>query len=787
MASQDKWKRLKRSAILLVFALLCLSGCKDYSTDDLLNLKFSTGGTKGLKISSPSPIAIGQPFTITVTATNTVMPNGIQKDYKDNLNLTLQVGGGTLSSVTGGGWNSGTQNFTVVYDNPSLSLNSTEVILLKATDATDPNTSGYSNNITAICQKQFKITVPDVTFKGQPFTATITAANADNSTNTGYNGTVNLSTYLQVGTVSPATVTGFVNGVATVSLTISQSFTNLQLKAVDSVSSLLSGFSNIFQVYYDYVSLSVFATPALPNSLRLEYTYPTGTNTALIYRDSGSGLQLLATQNSPTNFYTDTGLGAQNYTYQVIVQNAPGTVQYSATKTAMPGACGTIVSGAVSGSWTATGNPYCMTGNTTVSGTLTIAAGTVILVNPTFLFTIQSGGTLITQGTSTDPVVFTSANTAPAAGDWKGISFATGAIGSTIASDNYVSGSIIDGTRISFAGPGVATSESLYIANSTIQNNRSPVAGGGISANISAGKQLVIKNSLILNNTTTPPGTASLYGGGVYSTERTAIYSSRISGNTASSFNVNVLLGGGLYIAGSNSLLISSQVQQNNITISGSNNCCLYGGGAYFAGDNNTITGNTFRGNTIGISSGGGSGAGLSVAGSGSTISNNIIDLNTLPSSANKTGGGVSITGNLNTFTRNTVTNNTAISGLSPLPQAGGMDSGGNTITFNEIQGNTASGCGGAMILSNAATVTNNNIYSNSSNCFAAAIAINSIGAFNLTANYWGGPTSGLTTMGICDSSNGCSGTATITGAVSTPYPLCKTAPLNPSCVGANF
>jgi|GEM_PF-3284201 len=768
---------------LFLIALLLQSACKDYSTDDLLNLKFPTGGTKGLKVTAPSPITVGQPFTVTVTATSTIMPNGIQKDYKNNVDLTLQVGGGTLTSVTGGGWNSGTQDFTVVYDNPSLSLNATEVILLKATDATEPSTSAYSNNITAINQKQFKITVPSVTFKGQPFLATITAVNFDNSTNTAYNGTANLSTYLQIGTVSPTSVSGFVNGVATVSLTVSESFTNLQLKAVDSVNSLLSGLSNTFQVYYDSISLSVFATPALPNSLRLEYTYPTGTNTALIYRDSGSGLQLLATQNSPANFYTDTGLGAQNYTYQVIVQNAPGTVQYSATKTAMPGACGTPVSGAVSGSWTAAGNPYCMTGNTTVSGTLTIAAGTVVIVNPTFSLTVQSGGTLISQGTSTNPVVFTSSNTAPAAGDWKGISFAAGAIGSTIASDNYISGSLIDGTRISFAGPGIATSESLYIANSTIQNNRSPVAGGGISANISSGKQLVIKDSLILNNTTVTGVT--LYGPGVYSTERTAIYSSRIAGNSGKS-TANSFVGGGIFITGSSSILSGNQILQNNLDTT--TFCCFSGAGAYLSGNNNTISGNTFRGNTI-TNSFLNSGVALALGGSGSTVSNNVFDANTMAGNSSN-GGAIALGGALNVVTRNTITSN-SITGPAPLPQGGAIAVGaaaGNSITYNDIWSNSAPGCGGALHISSVTTATNNNIYSNTSTgCFAHELALNSTGVYDLTANYWGGPTSGLTTMGICDSTNGCSGTATITGAVSTAYPLCKVAPANPSCVGANF
>lgn len=204
--------RVRRSRILprlsTLFVLMAgLIACKDYSTSDLLTLKFPTGGSKGLKITSPSPITVGQLFTVTVTATNTAMPNGIQQDYQNKINLTLQVGGGTLASVTGGGWYLGTQNFTIVYNNPSLSLNSTEVILLNCSDPLEVSRNAVSNNITATSQvvfNQFKVTAPGTAFKGQPFNLTVTATNSDNTANTAYNGTVNLSTYLVAGTVTRA-------------------------------------------------------------------------------------------------------------------------------------------------------------------------------------------------------------------------------------------------------------------------------------------------------------------------------------------------------------------------------------------------------------------------------------------------------------------------------------------------------------------------------------------------------------------------------------------------------
>lgn len=794
--------RMKLCHILVFLIAVLISACKEYSTNDILSVKFPTGGTKGLRITAPSPITVGQPFTITVTATNTVRPGGIQQEYQNPVNVTLQVGGGTLASVTGGGWFLGTQNFTVVYNNPSLSLNSTEVILLRVTDSTDASFTTVSNNITVTSQvvfNQFRVVVPGVVFKDQPFTATITAINSDNTTNTAYNGTVNLTTYLQVGTVSPATVTGFVNGVATTTITFTQSYTNLQIKAADSVTSTISGLSNLFQVYFDSVSLAVFAPTA--TSLRLEWTYPTGTNTAYIYRDSGSGLQLLSTQYSPTNYYADaSGLTTgTSYTYQIVVQNTLGTIQYSATKTAAPAACTTLVPAASSigsggtfnaATWTAAGSPYCISGTNTVQGTLTIDAGVVVLAaaGANTSMTVGSGATLISQGTTASPVVFTSSNIVPVAGDWRGIIFASGAVGSTIASDNYISGSKISDTRISYAGPGISTAESLYIDNSTVQNNRNTITpGGGIYANLTAGKQLVIRNSLILNNSTIPTN-ASLSGGGVYSTQRTAIYSSRISGNSAAANNVNVARGAGIYSGGAGSLLVSNQILQNSLALSGSS-CCLYGAGAYLDGDNNTVIANTFRGNKS-IENFAGGGSALYLAGAGTTISNNIFDANIScvgVCNGASGGGAVFLGGGANIISRNTFTGNTHTGANASLP-AGGIAVAavpGNSITYNEISTNIAKTCGGMDILSPATLVTNNNIYSNSPN----SICIKQVGTFDLTNNYWGGPTSGLNSMGICDSTTtpACLGTANIAGAVATPYPLCKAAPTDPNCVGANF
>ncbi|HNE18063.1 MAG TPA: right-handed parallel beta-helix repeat-containing protein [Turneriella sp.] len=773
--------------IILLLAVALSAACKEYSTTELLNLQWPTGGARSLKITSPSPITVDQPFTVTVTATNTAMPQGIQQDYQNPVNITLQVGNGTIASVNGGGWYLGTQNFTVVYNNPALVSNASEVILLRVTDPKDSMLTTVSNNITATAQavfNQFKISAPGAVFKGQPFNLTVTAANSDNSTYTAYSGTVNLSTYLVAGTISPSTVTGFVNGVATVSVTLAQSYTNLQIRAVDTVNASITGLSNNFQVYFDSVSLAAFAQSA--TSIRVTWHFPTGTTQALVYRDSGSGYQLLSTVFLPTTNYTDTtGLTAgQTYPYRVVVQDNLATTQYQATTTAVPRGCATSVSGTVgTTTWTPAQSPYCVTGNISITGTLTVAAGTSVLVNPTFSINVASGGSLVAQGTLTAPIVFTSANASPAPGDWAGLNFASGSIGSTITSDNYSGGSLLQYTIVEFAGPGVTTGESLFFDSCTIQNNRTTTTNGaGISANQAAGRQVVLKNTLVLNNTVA----TNLYGGGLYATQRAAIYSSKFFNNTIT-HAANFLRGGAAYLGGDNNLVTSSQFINNSLNSTQSNH---QGGALFFNGDFNTITGNTFQGNLVSLINTA-NGAAAYLMSNNNTITNNLFTGNTATAvTAGSYGGALVVNGFGNTLTRNTFSGNTSTGTNS---YAGAVSLGNNnTLVYNLFTTNAATRGGAIFSNGTTATVNHNQFVSNTgtngNNLFYGAA-----GTLNFTNNYWGGATSGLTAMGICDGSNtggSCatsSGTIDASGAVATPWPLCKTAPSDPDCVGANF
>jgi len=773
--------------IAVAWVLIFLCSCKDYSTQDLLGVRFPIGGQRGLQVVAPSLVTIGQPFTVTVRATNSVLPEGIQQDFQNPTNLSLQVGGGTLSNVQYGGWFLGRQNVTLVYNNPAVGLNSSETILLKATDTLNSDLPSSCNNIQAQSQvvfNQFKIVAPGIAFKNQAFDLTITATNSDNSTNTTYNGTVNLSTYLVAGTVTPSSVTGFVNGVATVSVTLSESYSSLQLRAVDSVATTISGLSNTFQVYFDSVAFVAF--PQTATSVRAEWHFPTTTTQALIYRDSGSGFQLLQTVFAPTNYYTDLGLttGTQ-YTYRVVVQNNLATVQYTATMAATPSGCTTTTSGAItSATWTSAGSPYCVTGNITVSGTLTINPGVVVLVNPGFSITIGSGGTLFSQGTNANPITMTSSNVSPVAGDWGGVIFASGAVGSVIASDNYASGSKLEYTKVEYAGPGVTTAESLYLENCTIQNNRGTVLNGaGISATMPAGRQIVIKNSLILNNllTTTP-----LSGGGLYSDQRVAIYSSLFSGNSVSA-TVNGAKGGAAYLGADSNLITSTQFINNSL---GAAACCHGGGAVYLAGNSSVLTGNSFLNNYVAAAFTAQSGA-VHASDNNNTFTNNLFSGNSLSSNSNPFGAAMAIMGLGNVLTRNTFSANFVNTGHGGAVHV----ASGNTLTYNQFTQNIANSGGAIRSAGTIGTVTHNNLYSNTATSATNSTNVwsTSSGTVDFTNNFWGGPTSGQTAMGICDASNtggscgSSAGTINASGAVSTAWPLCKIAPSDPNCVGANF
>ncbi|MBI1299694.1 hypothetical protein GC175_32620, partial [bacterium] len=76
-------------------------------------------------------------------------------------------------------------------------------------------------------------------------------------------------------------------------------------------------------------------------------------------------------------------------------------------------------------SWTPENSPYIIQGNVSIldGGSLTILPGVEIRFDADRLLDVRGGGTLIAQGTETQPITFTANLTTPVAGHWRYLYF----------------------------------------------------------------------------------------------------------------------------------------------------------------------------------------------------------------------------------------------------------------------------------------------------------------------------------------------------------------------------
>jgi hypothetical protein len=98
-------------------------------------------------------------------------------------------------------------------------------------------------------------------------------------------------------------------------------------------------------------------------------------------------------------------------------------------------------------------SPYC------VRSKLNVGRAAALVIQPSVVLafypgtSLQVDGELVARGTPEKPIVFTSANPTPAAGDWDGIYLTPNSRGATYdRSGNYVSGSVIQGARVLYVG-----------------------------------------------------------------------------------------------------------------------------------------------------------------------------------------------------------------------------------------------------------------------------------------------------------------------------------------------
>jgi len=203
--------------------------------------------------------AAGVPFTITVTA----------QDFNNNRvtsfngTVTIVDGTGTLTPATSGAFDLGQWSGDVTI----IQVMSNDQITVTNTAGSQ---TGNSNNFDVVAGNIDHFEISNITTPktaGVPFTVTIAAKDANNSTVTGYTGTANLSDL--TGTIDPMVTPNFTNGEWIGDVTITKSYTNNKITASGAGK---SGTSNTFNVQANTVTHFSFNTITSPRTAGQNFT-----------------------------------------------------------------------------------------------------------------------------------------------------------------------------------------------------------------------------------------------------------------------------------------------------------------------------------------------------------------------------------------------------------------------------------------------------------------------------------------------------------------------------------
>jgi hypothetical protein len=229
-------------------------------------------------------------------------------------------------------------------------------------------------------------------------------------------------------------------------------------------------------------------------------------------------------------------------------------------------AAATNVSGPITSdtTWTIAGSPYIVTGNVLVGNgvALTIEPGVTVKFDSDK--SLQIDGTLIAIGTSDNRITFTSNEPTPAPGDWGYILFSDASTDALYdASDNYISGSILEHCIVEYAGGVNVTNNAAliidnaypFILHTTVQYN----SASGIRGMFSSVGYFKIDNSFIHYNN------SNSYAGGIYVGSGGGTVIKIV--NSLISHNISKLSGGGLSIVGRGTVYVINNTIIDNLRV----------------------------------------------------------------------------------------------------------------------------------------------------------------------------------------------------------------------------
>lgn len=261
------------------------------------------------------------------------------------------------------------------------------------------------------------------------------------------------------------------------------------------------------------------------DAVRISWTPPKDAVSYKIYRETAPNVfTFLTAVAAPTTSGVDNDVTlalGNTYKYKVEVRNSLAELVKEAVTTVSLKNCTAMpITMTADTTLAYASSPYCLAGsdatisNPSLTVTLTIEPGVVILFGANRKLTIGQNAQLVSEGTAALPIIFTSSAVTPVVPAWLGVVVASDAInsnpnvstiaGEAVSETKGTQGSSLAYSVVEYAKTGLKTARSVYVDSSTFRNSWygdcANSAGGIHIEGPSASDWVVVKSSIFVNN-----------------------------------------------------------------------------------------------------------------------------------------------------------------------------------------------------------------------------------------------------------------------------------------------